>query len=247
MALLIPASTPTSLKEGASGAAAFAVQSALAALGYQLSTDGAWGPQTTAVVKEFQRKNGLTQDGVAGPLTPARVATRLVGKTDSSLALPVGLMQGFAQAEGGNYLAAVNRSVPGGVDCGLFQRRVLQADYENDAVVRRAFDGGYQRNLLASQLRDRRDAYYKGDNQKAWRLAALHHNYPYGAQQISDKGYSGLSSYWRTPQTWVTNIHARFPDGEVVQTPLEWCKHYALGAPEHNDPGLVTRNVTSWS
>jgi hypothetical protein len=34
-----------------------------------LHVDGQHGPQTEAVVKEFQRRAGLTDDGVAGPAT----------------------------------------------------------------------------------------------------------------------------------------------------------------------------------
>ena len=36
---------------------------------YNGSIDGIYGSQTLAAVKYFQRKNGLTQDGVAGPAT----------------------------------------------------------------------------------------------------------------------------------------------------------------------------------
>lgn len=36
---------------------------------YNGSIDGVYGTQTLAAVKYFQRKNGLTQDGIAGPAT----------------------------------------------------------------------------------------------------------------------------------------------------------------------------------
>jgi peptidoglycan hydrolase-like protein with peptidoglycan-binding domain len=35
--------------------------------------DGQHGPQTEAVVKEFQRRAGVTDDGVAGPATLVRL------------------------------------------------------------------------------------------------------------------------------------------------------------------------------
>ena len=34
-----------------------------------LEVDGEFGPQTEAVVKEFQRRAGLIVDGIAGPAT----------------------------------------------------------------------------------------------------------------------------------------------------------------------------------
>ena len=45
------------------------MQLALASLGYNLKTDGKYGMGTQSVVKQFQRKYGLTIDGVAGDKT----------------------------------------------------------------------------------------------------------------------------------------------------------------------------------
>lgn len=41
----------------------------LAAVDPRISEDGAWGPQTEAAVKQFQRRAGLVVDGIAGPNT----------------------------------------------------------------------------------------------------------------------------------------------------------------------------------
>lgn len=38
-------------------------------LGYTLTVDGLYGPETEAVAREFQRSNGLTVDGLIGPAT----------------------------------------------------------------------------------------------------------------------------------------------------------------------------------
>lgn len=59
-----------------------AIQDKLKRLGYEITVDGQDGPQTQGVVRDFQGKNGLTVDGVAGPLTNA--------KLDERLAAPVG-------------------------------------------------------------------------------------------------------------------------------------------------------------
>src|SRR5687768_12278443 len=47
------------------------VQSKLASYGYTIVVDGIYGPQTTGVVKSWQRSNGLLEDGIAGPITQA--------------------------------------------------------------------------------------------------------------------------------------------------------------------------------
>lgn len=47
------------------------VQTVLNSLGAEIEADGVDGPQTQEAVRNFQRKNGLTVDGVAGPKTKA--------------------------------------------------------------------------------------------------------------------------------------------------------------------------------
>ncbi len=48
-------------------------QRRLADLGYSLTVDGKFGPQTTRVVKEYQRRHGLAVDGIVGAQTRARL------------------------------------------------------------------------------------------------------------------------------------------------------------------------------
>lgn len=51
------------------------MQQRLAELGYWLGTpDGTWGGLTTQAVYAVQKANGLSRDGVAGPITRARIA-----------------------------------------------------------------------------------------------------------------------------------------------------------------------------
>ena len=45
------------------------LQTALNSVGYSLQIDGRYGPMTTAAVKDFQRRNGLKVDGIAGAAT----------------------------------------------------------------------------------------------------------------------------------------------------------------------------------
>lgn len=58
------------LRAGAYGSEVKALQRRLAELGYyKNSIDGSYGSLTVAAVKAFQKRNGLTVDGVAGPAT----------------------------------------------------------------------------------------------------------------------------------------------------------------------------------
>ena len=60
----------TSYQRGSSGSAVKQIQTKLKNWGYYGgSVDGVYGSATEAAVKAFQRKNGLTVDGKAGPAT----------------------------------------------------------------------------------------------------------------------------------------------------------------------------------
>ena len=71
-----PASVPTTatLRAGDKGDSVKALQETLIAGGFAPGTaDGNFGPSTTAAVAAFQKANGLTVDGVAGPATIAAI------------------------------------------------------------------------------------------------------------------------------------------------------------------------------
>jgi hypothetical protein len=259
MSWTIPRYTPTSLKKGNAGIAVWSLQKALteAAFTLQVVADGDFGPATEASVKKFQLGNGLLGDGVAGPRTQRALVIAACARADDEI--PAGLLDGFAAGEGGYYLAPVNWSVAGGVDCGAFQRRVYDEDYDNAAVIQRAFDTGYQARLLAGSLSNLRGIFisrlgtkdgYNGMRpaEKAWRLAALNHNYPSGADRLSRTPIHQLSSYWTTAQPWVYNFGFKFPDGTPIRTPLQWCHSYAgvLGAGRYGTTGSVTRACSTW-
>lgn len=62
--------------------ATLAVQYKLRSMGYSLAVDGVYGPQTTGVVRAWQKANGLVVDGIAGTQT-----RRSLGLTEASPAI----------------------------------------------------------------------------------------------------------------------------------------------------------------
>jgi hypothetical protein len=70
--------TDTTLRPGDSGSSVTSLQQALTQLGYEAGTaDGTYGPATTAAVAAFQKAEGLTEDGIAGPTTLTAINTAL--------------------------------------------------------------------------------------------------------------------------------------------------------------------------
>ena len=57
------------LRMGSRGSDVWALQQKLASLGYPLSVDGIFGPQTNHMVIDYQKKHWLVPDGIVGPLT----------------------------------------------------------------------------------------------------------------------------------------------------------------------------------
>lgn len=60
-------------QRGTKGPLAAAIQAALCADGQTIDIDGEFGPKTENALREFQKKNDLEVDGVAGPATYAKL------------------------------------------------------------------------------------------------------------------------------------------------------------------------------
>ena len=60
-------------QSGTKGPLAAAIQAALCDAGYSLDIDGEFGPLTETALREYQKKNDLEVDGVAGPATYAKL------------------------------------------------------------------------------------------------------------------------------------------------------------------------------
>jgi hypothetical protein len=61
------------LKRGQKGEQIKALQAHLVGYGYEIDVDGSFGPVTEAVLKDYQKKYGLTIDGRVGPQTRKRM------------------------------------------------------------------------------------------------------------------------------------------------------------------------------
>ncbi|MGN0108060.1 MAG: peptidoglycan-binding protein, partial [Hominilimicola sp.] len=72
-------------KIGSRGQEVTNIQTRLKNWGYYTWTvDGIYGWRTANAVKEFQRKNGLTADGIAGPATLAKIGLPTGQSTSSN-------------------------------------------------------------------------------------------------------------------------------------------------------------------
>lgn len=248
----IPRRTQYVIKEGMTGTPVWAVQRVLNKLGYPTSEDSAFGPQTKKNVKRLQSRLHVADDGVVGPATQGALGRFLCARQESVSGLPQNLLWSKISYESGGLLAAVNWSVPGGVDCGMTQRRVYDGQYDDQAAVKRAFDAVYQVDLSGDRVAELYGIFFsrpgtKCSRELAYRLAVLNHNYPSLADAISRYGVSGLSSYYTSRQSWVTTHGLRFPDGTPIETPLQWGQRYSLGNEGHLEPGQAVKLVESWA
>lgn len=73
------------VKRGSTGSTVKTIQTKLKRWGYYAgSVDGIYGSQTVSAVKYFQRKNGLTADGIVGARTAAALGITLSSSTSGS-------------------------------------------------------------------------------------------------------------------------------------------------------------------
>ena len=214
-----------SIKEGEKGWRAFALQSALRAVGRSLATDGDFGPATLKQLKTFQGNNGLTADGIAGPATQARLLQRVSHTVhDNHPRLPDGLLRGFAEAEGANVLAATNWFTPSGgkpgVDCGPVQWRRYGPPFELDEL-KSAFDPlaafEYASRILLGRIDDYNKRRPSLSDSVVLRIAVLAHNAPFMSEQVVRNGHLSTPN---AQATWTSK------PGGGHWTHAEWMKVY---------------------
>lgn len=79
------------LRQGSSGEQVKTLQSKLKRWGYYNgNVDGIFGSGTAQAVKYFQKKNGLTADGIVGEATAKALGLSLTGSSEAGRQAPVG-------------------------------------------------------------------------------------------------------------------------------------------------------------
>lgn len=92
--------TPTLSRYGSTGSEVTAIQTRLKNWGYYSgSIDGIYGSQTKSAVEYFQRKNGLSVDGICGPLTLAAIGLPTGGSTGGTSQSEINLLARIINAE----------------------------------------------------------------------------------------------------------------------------------------------------
>lgn len=124
---------------GSSGKEVTQIQTKLKRWGYYTgSIDGIYGSQTVAAVKYFQRKNGLSQDGIAGPKTLAAMgiyssSSSSSNSNSSNLNLLAKLVYGEARGEPYSGQVAVAAVVLNRVKNSSFPNTIAGVIYQSGA------------------------------------------------------------------------------------------------------------------
>ena len=127
-------------KYGSRGSEVTQIQTKLKRWGYYKgSIDGIYGSQTLEAVKYFQRKNGLTVDGIAGPATLRAMGIMTSSSSSSStsnstnLNLLAKLIYGEARGEPYTGQVAVGAVVLNRVKSSSFPNTISGVIYQNGA------------------------------------------------------------------------------------------------------------------
>lgn len=187
-------------KYGSRGTEVTQIQTKLKRWGYYNgSIDGIYGSKTVAAVKYFQRKNGLTQDGIAGPKTLAAMGIASSSNTGSSasnsndLNLLTRLIYSEARGEPYSGQVAVGAVVLNRVKSSSFPNTISGVIYQKGAFT--AVDDG-QINLSPNETA-----------KKAAQDALNGWDPSYGAIYYFNPKTTTNSWIWSRPQTVVIGNH----------------------------------------
>ena len=151
-------------RQGSSGSAVRTIQTKLKNWGYYDGTvDGIFGSQTTEAVKYFQRKNGLTADGIVGPATlkALGMASTTQSGTSSAQSESVNLLARVisAEARGEPYSGqvAVGAVILNRVEHPSFPNTIAGVVYQPGAFTCMV-DGQFNEPVAESAVRAAREA-----------------------------------------------------------------------------------------
>lgn len=124
-------------KLGSSGSEVTQIQTKLKNWGYYSgSVDGIYGSKTVSAVKKFQKKNGLTVDGIAGKATLSAMGIQSssgTGNDSNNLNLLARIIHGEARGEPYNGMVAVGAVVLNRVSNPNFPSTVAGVIYQSGA------------------------------------------------------------------------------------------------------------------
>lgn len=138
-------------KRGSTGTEVRNIQTRLKNWGYlNGGVDGIYGAKTEEAVKKFQRKNGLTPDGVAGPATLAKIGlpTSSNSSYNSNVTLLARVISGEARGESYEGQVAIAAVVLNRVKHSSFPNSISGVVYQENAFT--AVSDG-QINITPSQ------------------------------------------------------------------------------------------------
>lgn len=149
-------------KLGSQGSEVKSIQRRLKEWGYYKgSVDGIYGTSTRKAVVNFQRKNGLTADGVAGPATLAAIGLSTGSSSSSSSSSNVNLLamliNGEARGETYEGQVAVGAVVLNRVEHPSFPNSIAGVIYQPQAFTA-IDDGQINAAIESSCIRAARDA-----------------------------------------------------------------------------------------
>ena len=149
-------------RQGSTGGEVRTIQSKLKNWGYyDGAVDGIYGSQTTEAVKYFQRKNGLSADGVVGAATLRALGMSTSGGPSSSQAASVDLLARVisAEARGEPYSGqvAVGAVILNRVEHPSFPNTIAGVVYQPGAFTCMV-DGQFNQPVAESSVRAAREA-----------------------------------------------------------------------------------------
>ena len=157
------ATSPVLSKYGSRGAEVRSIQQKLKNWGYYNGdVDGIFGSQTQAAVKAFQRKNGLTVDGIAGPATLAAMgisssSSSSSGVSQSDLNLLARMISAVARGEPYVGQVAVGAVILNRVRHPSFPNTISGVIYQSGAFTA-LYDGQFNVAVADSAYKAARDA-----------------------------------------------------------------------------------------
>ncbi len=151
--ILLQSSAAALSRVGSTGQEVRNIQTKLKNWGYfNSAVDGIFGSKTEAAVKSFQRKNGLTPDGIAGPATLAKIGLPTGSSSQSSSSdnkmLLAMVINGEARGESYEGQVAVGAVVLNRVKHSSFPNTIAGVIYQKGAFT--AVDDGQINNAVQS-------------------------------------------------------------------------------------------------